>query len=170
VVLKMEYFKRKLSQIIPELRRYSFALINHKDSADDLVQDSLERALTKSHLWTDSKPLKPWVFSIMHNIYANNARRYSRMPLLTPIQDLDDLHHSHEMDTSLNDMMNSLNQLTNEHREILLLIGLEQMSYAETAEILCIPIGTVMSRIARARKNLRSTMHENTVPHLRRVK
>jgi len=166
----MDYFRHKLSQLIPELRRYSFALINHKESADDLVQDSLERALTKKHLWCDNKPLKPWVFTIMHNIYANNARSYSRSPQLTPLQDLDESHHSHEVDTSLSDMMNSLNQLTKEHREILLLIGLEQMSYAETAEILDLPIGTVMSRIARARKSLRTNMQEHTVPQLRRVK
>ena len=78
----MELFKQELTRLIPQLRRYAYALVNHAESADDLVQDSLERALSRQHLWDPSRPMKPWLMTLLHNIYANNARKYHRSPAL----------------------------------------------------------------------------------------
>ena len=115
-----------------------------------MVQDCLERAWRKQSLWDSKQPMRPWLFTIMHNIYVNNARQYNRSPQLISIEDI----HEH--------MQN--------HREVLLLVGLEQLSYKDTAEILNIPIGTVMSRLSRARKQLSQHMNQQAQSNIRRIK
>jgi len=152
----MDSFKEEIIRLIPQLRRYAFALVNHADFADDLVQDSLERALSRQHLWDPSRPMKPWLLTLLHNLHANKARQFNQSPALVSISDMGDIpdfQHSAEMPVS--DLQKALDHLSTEHREIILLVGLEQMSYKETATILSIPIGTVMSRLLRARKNLK---------------
>ena len=157
----MELFKQELTRLIPQLRRYAYALVNHKDTADDLVQDSLERALSRQNLWDPARAMKPWLMTLLHNIYANNARKYHRSPVLISINDTEELtDNSSTTDLSLSDLQYSLDQLSDEHRQVVLLVGLEQMSYKETATILDIPVGTVMSRLTRARKNLKQIMNE----------
>jgi RNA polymerase sigma-70 factor (ECF subfamily) len=166
----MTDFNHEMTQVIPQLRRYARGLVNHREKADDLVQDCLERALSRRHLWDDTRAIRPWLFTIMHNIYANAARRFSHTPDLVSIDQVEESASPTTVDMSLNDLNVALSQLSLQHREIILLIGLEQMSYKETAEVLDIPLGTVMSRLTRARKRLREVMQDPTLPNIRRVK
>ncbi len=164
-------FNRLLTEQIPSLRRYARGLIHHPEKADDLVQDCLERALSRRQLWDSNRPLRPWLFTILHNLYANAARHFHNTPEIVSI---DPLHETAATDSfsevALQELNTALHRLSEQHREILLLVGLEQMSYQETAEILNLPPGTVMSRLARARKHLRELMQDPTLPNLRRVK
>lgn len=167
----MDAFRQEITKLIPHLRRYAFALINHKESADDLVQDCLERALKRKQLWDASRPLKPWLFTILHNIFANDARRYHRTPALVSIHDIEELvDKKSENNLALSELYRSLEQLSIDHQQIILLVGVEQLSYKETAEVLNIPIGTVMSRLTRARKQLKQQMHSQSNSHIRRIK
>lgn len=159
----MELFRQELIRSLPHLRRYARALISHNESAEDLIQDCLERVLSRQHLWDTGKPMKPWLFTVMHNVFANNARQYRRAPSLISIHEMEDISDTTgTSDIYLNDLQYSLEQLSHEHREIILLVGLEQMSYKDTATILDIPLGTVMSRLTRARQNLRKIMNNTS--------
>jgi len=156
----MELFRQELIRLLPHLRRYARALINHNEAADDLVQDCLERVLSKQHLWDPDKAMKPWLLTILHNVFANNARQYRRTPSLISIHDIEEISDTVcTSDIYLNDLQYALEQLSPEHREVILLVGLEQMSYKDTARILDIPLGTIMSRLTRARQNLRKIMN-----------
>ncbi len=167
----MAGFDQLITDHIPHLRRYARALVGDAHAADDLVQDCLERAWSRQHLYDSSQAIRPWLFSILHNIYANAARQYHRTPPLVPLNQVDDtIDAQQETDLSLRDLQRSLALLANEHREVLLLVGLEQLSYKETADVLNIPLGTVMSRLTRARDKLREIMHNQPAPHIRRVK
>lgn len=167
----MADFDQLIIEHIPRLRRYARALVHDIHSADDLVQDCLERAWSRKHLYDTSQRIRPWLFSIMHNIYANNARSYHRMPALSTLNtDDESVDATQDSDLSLRDLERSLALLSNEHREVLLLVGLEQLSYKEVADVLAIPLGTVMSRLTRAREKLRELMTSQPAPHIRRVK
>ncbi len=167
----MADFNSEMTQMIPQLRRYARALVNSRDQADDLVQDCLERAISRRHLWDDRRAIRPWLFTILHNIYANAARRFNRMPGMISMQQVEEtVTAASEIDLTLQDLEHALDQLSDEHREILILVGLEQMSYKEAGEILDIPMGTVMSRLTRARKKLRALMQDPSQPKIRRVK
>lgn len=161
-----------IAQQIPRLRRYARALTGDRERADDLVQDSLERAWSQIHLWRGGD-MRPWLFTIMHNLFANHARRHSREPAWVPLIDEDtpmDRPAEHETALDLRDLQTALKQLPEEQRAVLLLVCLEQLSYEETAHILGIPIGTVMSRLSRGREQLRSFLQGNQERRLRRVK
>jgi RNA polymerase sigma-70 factor (ECF subfamily) len=167
----MADFEFELKTHIPRLRRYAHALVGDATSADDLVQDCLERAWTRQHLWDTSLAIRPWLFTIMHNLYANAARQYHSRPQFVPLNQLDELQQtSQEANLSLRDFESALGQLSEEHREILLLVGLEQLSYKETSEVLNIPIGTVMSRLKRARQKIKFLMMNQPAPNIRRIK
>jgi RNA polymerase sigma-70 factor (ECF subfamily) len=167
----MADFNFEMTQMIPHLRRYARGLVNNREKADDLVQDCLERALSRRHLWNESRVMRPWLFTILHNIYANAARKFNRSPDLVSMTQMEESVSTDDgIDLSLSDLNNALDLLSQEHREIILLVGLEQMSYKETAEVLDIPLGTVMSRLTRARKKLRELMQGPTLSKIRRVK
>ncbi|QPC42103.1 RNA polymerase sigma factor [Kaustia mangrovi] len=158
-----------LEEHIPALRRYASALLGNRDRADELVQDTLERALSRRHLFRVDRNLRGWLFTIMHNLYANNARSRSRAPGFVPVEDAahrlsDGPHQDDHM--ALRDLQRALSEMTPQHRTVLLLIGLEGLSYREAAEVLDIPVGTVMSRLARARERLRLMLGDGrgTVP------
>jgi RNA polymerase sigma-70 factor (ECF subfamily) len=138
---------------IPNLRRYARALVGDRDAADDLVQDTLERAVRKFHLWRPGD-LRAWLFSVMHNVFVNQlkARRIS------PAQEVDENiagTANTAAVTDLRDLERGLAKLPAEQREVLLMVGLEDMSYAEVSRALGVPMGTVMSRLSRAREKLR---------------
>ena len=138
---------------IPNLRRYARALVGDRDAADDLVQDTLERAVRKFHLWRPGD-LRAWLFSIMHNVFVNQlkARRIS------PTEEVDEnlaAPGSTVSSTDLRDVERGLATLPAEQREVLLLVGLEEMSYEQVSRALGVPMGTVMSRLSRAREKLR---------------
>jgi len=139
------------------LRRYARALTGDRGTADDLVQDTLERAWSKLHLWRHGSDLRAWLFTIMHNVHVNQIRSRSSASLVP----LDDEIADAPVRATQSDMLEvrdidaALHRLPIEQREVVLLIALERMSYDETARSLRIPIGTVMSRLARARERLR---------------
>ncbi len=142
---------------IPRLRRYARALTGDRGRADDLVQDTLERALAKIHLWRPGSDLRAWMFTIMHNVFINQVRASAS----AVVSALDDetvqpaIRATQSDRLEVMDLQVALSSLAEEQREVLLLVGLEQMSYEEAAGVLNIPIGTVMSRLSRARERLR---------------
>ncbi|MDP2241937.1 MAG: sigma-70 family RNA polymerase sigma factor [Burkholderiales bacterium] len=156
----MEEFGTQVVPHIPRLRRYARALTRERTAADDLVQDTLERACNKLHLWRRGSDLRAWLFTIMHNVFINQVRGRkvaADVPLNDEIMELPG-HMAQADRLEIRDLDAALARLPDEQREVLLLIALEQMSYQETAKALGIPIGTVMSRLSRARERLRGIM------------
>jgi RNA polymerase sigma-70 factor (ECF subfamily) len=146
-----------LAQQIPRLRRYARALTGDRNAADDLVQDTLERALSRYHLWRRGSDLRAWLFTIMHNIHVNQTRSRSRHRLeaLDTETGAEALRAADPDWLALRDLAGALARIPEEQRTVLLLVGLEQFTYDEAARVLDIPIGTVMSRLSRARERLR---------------
>ena len=138
---------------IPNLRRYARALVGDRDSADDLVQDTLERAVRKFHLWRPGD-LRAWLFSIMHNVFVNQLRS-RRIPASQEVDENLAGDDDPSGATALRDLERGLAALSAEQREVLLMVGLEDMSYAQVSRALGVPMGTVMSRVSRAREKLR---------------
>jgi len=149
---------RSLVALIPRLRRYARALVGDRAAADDLVQDTLERAWAKLHLFRQGTDLRAWLFTVMHNVHVNRIRAAK------PTDALDDempelAQRATQGDALLvRDLDRAIAALPVAQREVLLLVALEDLSYEETARVLGIPIGTVMSRLARAREKLRVLM------------
>jgi len=141
---------------IPRLRRYARALLGDDGEADDLIQDTLERALARLPQWREGDNPRKWLFSILHNLHVDGLRRRSRRPPHVGLESVGVDQSSPSADAaSGGDIDRALQLLSGEQRRVVLLIGLEGLSYAETAEILSIPVGTVMSRLARGRDRLR---------------
>lgn len=146
---------------ITSLRRYAFALVRRSDFVDDLVQDCLTRALSRSHLFTPGRDLRPWLFTIMHREYLNWHRRNRRQP--TPVP-LDEIQHeswyppSQEDALNLRDAARAFARLTPIERRVVLLTVVEGLSYDRVAELLGVPVGTVRSRLFRARARLKEDM------------
>jgi RNA polymerase sigma-70 factor (ECF subfamily) len=159
---------------IPRLRRYARALMkNDSQAADDLVQDCLERALNRLHSWRQGSDLRAWLFTIMHNLYVNQVRRSSNGPQFVEMPEHDagpSTGSNAESGLELRDLHRGVAALPPDQREILLLVSLEGLRYSEVASILDIPEGTVMSRLSRARKQLRNLMTLEANTQLRRVK
>lgn len=155
-----QQFDAQVVQYIPRLRRYARALTGDRTAADDLVQDTLERAWSKLHLWRHGSDLRAWLFTIMHNVFINQVRSRSneRLVAIDETPDLPEESRSAPGEFDMHDLEAALKRLPEEQRAVLLLVGLEQLSYEETARALGIPIGTVMSRLSRARARLRSLM------------
>ena len=148
-----------IEQHIPRLRRYARALTGYRAAADDLVQDTLERALSRFHLWRRGSDLRAWLFTIMHNIFINQARSRMRYPHQALDEPTADALHYREPDWSeLRDIGDALARLPVEQRTVVLLVGLEQFTYDEAARVLEVPIGTVMSRLSRARERMRTLL------------
>lgn len=170
---------RLIEPLIPALRRYARALLRDRTAADDLVQDCLERVISRWHQRrADSEP-RAWVFTILHNLAMTRLRRASSRPRAVPLEETGegDLAGRASQEDALRcrDVMSGLSQLPDEQRMVLLLVGVEDLSYAEVAKVLDIPIGTVMSRLSRARERLHQTLSdearpEGRRPQLRRVK
>jgi RNA polymerase sigma-70 factor (ECF subfamily) len=155
---------------IPRLRRYARALAGDSHRADDLVQDTLERALAKFYLWRHGSDLRAWLFTIMHNVFINQLKGRRELALDDAVED--GLQSAPQSDPlELRDLDAALRRLSVEQREVLLLVGVEQLSYAEVSKALSIPVGTVMSRLSRARERLRAVMSGTvTVTGLKVVK
>ena len=155
-------FRQQLLGAIPRLRRYARSLVFDTSAADDLVQTALERALSHWHQFDQRRDILVWTLSIAHNAYMDDRRRHARMPLAEPHDSqpgAEERYAAASPDLGLRmDLIAALKQLPAEQREALLLVTLEQLSYAECAETLRIPIGTVMSRISRARVTLRALL------------
>ena len=154
-----DVFSAQAMQYIPRLRRYARALTGDASAADDLVQDALERALVKQSLWREGSDLRAWLFTVMHNIFVNQVRSAA----VSRTEQLDDSYADLPQPQStdrleIRDLDAALQALPEEQRAVLLLVGLEQMTYDEAARVLEVPIGTVMSRLSRGRERLRRLM------------
>lgn len=166
-----EEFVTALVAQLPALRRYAVALAGNVALADDLVQDSIERALRQSAQLRDLQHLPGWLRRILHNRYVDEIRRNKTKGAE---QDISQLADHLELSVPAaeggggRDFLRAINALSVEHRQILLLVGLDDLGYREIADVLGVPIGTVMSRLARARERLRNLMQQdmesNVVP------
>lgn len=150
----------RIVELIPRLRRYARALAGGRGEADDLVQDTLARAFDKLHLWRPERDLRVWLFSVMHNLHVDQGRARRARPevalegeaLLAPAPGGpgDVLERQR--------LTRALEWLPAPQKQVLLLVALEQLSYDEVARALGIPVGTVMSRLSRARATLRALL------------
>ena len=147
-----------VAQYLPVLRRYARALTGDDGEADDLIQDALERALARLDQWREGDNPRKWLFSILHNLHIDGLRRKSRRPPHVGLDSVGVDQSAPAADGAGRDLDRALQLLSGEQRQVVLLVGLEGLTYAETAEVLAIPVGTVMSRLARGRGRLRMLM------------
>jgi len=159
-------FRQRVEAAIPALRRYARALTRDGETADDIVQDTLVRALRSEHLFHDGD-VRAWLYTILTNLNRNRLRSLSRRPTLMPIKDSDAAITG--PDTGSRDIARALDDLAEDQRAALLLVVLEGLTYREVAEVQGVPIGTVMSRLARARMQIKAYL-DGERPALRRVK
>ena len=159
---------------IPALRRYASALLRDRQEVDELVHDCVVRALDRLHTRRDDGELRAWLFAIMHNQFVSHFRRTRRHGTTESLDAADPavlgVSANQEEPLRRMDLMRALDELPEEQRSALLLVVVEDLPYAESARALGVPIGTVMSRLSRAREKLRRSMGEETPPALRRVK
>ncbi len=167
---------------IPSLRRYARSLTGDAWAADDLVQDTLERACSKWHLWLAGSDLRAWLFTMMYHVFINQIGFAQRRGNAATHINIDDVEHelasTHAGDvTELIDLQRCLLRLPEEQRAVLLLVTQEDLSYEAVAKIVGVPVGTVMSRLSRARSRLQDLMNGSATtakasfaPHLRVMK
>jgi RNA polymerase sigma-70 factor (ECF subfamily) len=159
---------------LPRLRRYARALVRDADTADDLVQDCVERSLSRLYQFRAGTDMRSWLFTIMHSIFVNGVSRRKFMV------GLDELNPDHEVGLAtppeqgqglvMRDLEAALARLSDEHREVVILVGLENMTYKQAADIIGVPLGTVMSRLARGRERLGQLMGGDDLIVLRQAK
>jgi RNA polymerase sigma-70 factor (ECF subfamily) len=157
----MSEFNGLVEREIPRLRRYARALTRSADRADDLVQETLLRAISKSHLSQTGTDIRAWLFTIMHNHYVNMVRRAMRDEATVDIEQMSSSLVAVTDPTAssqLRELDQALARLPGEQREVILLVGLEGMSYEIAANVLSVPVGTVRSRLSRGRDALRRLM------------
>jgi RNA polymerase sigma factor (sigma-70 family) len=147
----------EVEPLIPALRRYARALVRHRANADDLVQDCLERAVSRWRQRRDGD-VRPWLFAILHNLAVDQFRRATtrgnQLPIDVAREDNFAEAAVQEQKLMCQDVLTKLARLPEDQRAVLLLVAVEDLSYAQTAKVLNIPVGTVMSRLARARERL----------------
>jgi RNA polymerase sigma-70 factor (ECF subfamily) len=164
----------RIEDCIPALRRYAMALLRSQQDADDLVHDCLVRALDKLHTRRGEVDIRAWLFAIMHNLFISQRRRAKARPDTEALDDKEQDFHGRlvEQDNTLqwNELLLVLNSLPEDQCAVILLVSVEDLSYAEAARVLGVPIGTVMSRLARGRERLRQMAGNKGHPNLRRVK
>ena len=153
---------------IPDLRRYARSLTGDAWAADDLVQDTLERACERWQLWAAGSDLRAWLFTLMHNLFIDAARRAVRQQArhvdVDPEEVAQDMAPTGAGAEQVLDLQRCLLRLPAEQREVLLLVTLQDLGYEEAARITGVPIGTVMSRLSRARARQRDLMEGKPVP------
>jgi RNA polymerase sigma factor (sigma-70 family) len=174
----MQQMMLLVTPLIPALRRYAVSLLRDRSDADDLVQDTLELAITRWHQRRDDGSVRSWLFAIVHNLAISRLRQHRRRGgSHLPIDDAQEavlaMPPRQEAGLQHRDLVRALDALPEEQRSVLLLVTVEGLSYAETAEVLGIPTGTVMSRLSRARDRMIQLMDGEAVaqrPVLRRLK
>ncbi len=163
-----------LEQHTPALRRYAFAMLRQHDAADDLVQDCLERAISRWHLRQRDGDLKAWLFAILRNQFISGYRQKRRRGPHLAWDDVPDhppaVGGAPDGTTAMRDIFVGLDTLPEDQKSVVLLVGVEDLSYDEAARVLGLPIGTVMSRLSRGRENLRKYLETGRTAVLRRVK
>lgn len=169
----MSDLHKQIVACMPNLRRYARGLTGNVHAADDLVQDALERACSRTGMWQRRGDLRAWMFSIMHNMFIDRVRSARSSPV-QPMGNEEltaQTHGTHADMLEVRDLDCVLLRLPPEQREVLLLVAVEQMSYETIAKTLNVPVGTVMSRLSRARAQLRALLEgRETVSRLKAVK
>lgn len=168
----MSRFDASVQPSLPHLRRYARALTGDRARVDDLVQDTLERAWIKFHLWQPTLAIWPWLFAIMHNVFVNQVKTHARRQhAALSDEDAERLVARPNQNDMLevDELTRCLALLPVEQRAVLLLVSLEDMDYSEVAQVLDIPIGTVTSRLARARARLRLLLEQSGMPNSLKV-
>jgi RNA polymerase sigma factor (sigma-70 family) len=158
---------------IPSLRRYAWALLRDDQAADDLVQDCLERAISRWYLRRRDGNLRAWLFAILHNLFISSRRTLARRGPHDPIDELANppaAAGDPEQAAIWRDVLGALDALPEDQRAVILLVAVEDLSYADAARALGVPIGTVMSRLSRGRERLRRYIEGERPAALRRVK
>ncbi len=163
----MSSFRQDVETNVPALRRYARALTRDGELADDLVQDTLVRALRSEHLFHGGE-IRSWLFTILTNLNRNRLRSLARRPMTSTLDD-SDAPDSAGPEAGGRDIERALDLLVEDQKQALLLVVLEGLSYREVAEVQGVPIGTVMSRLARARAQIKAYL-DGERPALRRVK
>ena len=147
--------------LIPTLRRYARGLLRDVEAADDTVQDCLEKVVANWHRRRNDDP-RTWMFAILHNLAINRLRQKTRRGYAMPIEDMPEATHATpatQDDTIFGkEVLLAVDRLPPDHRSVILLISVEDLSYAEAAKVLGVPVGTVMSRLSRAREQLRAML------------
>ena len=151
----------QVEPLIPALRRYARALMRDRAAADDLVQDCLERAVSRWHQRRDGS-VRAWLFTILHNLAVTQFRQATARGRHMPIDEAGEQElvsaAAQEQGLIFQDVLGKLAKLPEEQRAVLLLVGVEDLSYADAAVVLNVPVGTVMSRLSRARERLQQEM------------
>jgi RNA polymerase sigma-70 factor (ECF subfamily) len=169
---RMASFEEEVETEIPALLRYARSLTRDEERARDLLQDSLERALSRRHLWRTTGKLRWWLFAIMHNLHVNAVRAALRRPRNVELEPKDEpqVVPVQHMRAEIAEAFAAFELLSAEHRELLLLVVVEGLSYREAAKVLDVKEGTVMSRMSRARERLAELMQSQAAMRLRRIK
>lgn len=151
--------REELIALLPRLRRYARMLTGDRARADDLVQDAVERALERESTFRSGSELRPWLFSLMHNLFVDGVRRRDAVDWAADTEDMPEATAPRAADPAeMRDIRAALEKLPVDQREILLLVAVEGLRYREAAETLGLPIGTVMSRLARAREKMQEIL------------
>lgn len=163
-----------IARQIPRLRRYALSLTGDPATADDLVQDCLERAIRKRHLWKRSGSIRNWLYRILYNVFLNQSLHRDRALRQLGLEDLPSGMSEparQELHLACADINSAMQRLPDEQRAAIALVAVEELTYDEASEILGVPIGTVRSRLCRGRDKLRELYagHRRSTP-LRRVK
>ena len=149
----------RMEECVPALRRYASALLRDRQEADDLVHECLVRALDRLHTLRNDAEMRPWLFAILHNLHVSRARRRRArgqpLSIDTAAGQALAAPPRQEEHLRVQDVVRAVERLPEDHRAVLLLVAVEDLSYAEAARVLGVPVGTVMSRLARARERLR---------------
>ena len=158
---------------IPRLRRYATAWLGNAADADDLVQDCVERAIERQDTLRHPERLGSWLLAILHNLHVSGVRSRRRHGRPVGLHSLEDdlLHQVPAGDAGrMRDFLRAMNRLSEDHRQVLLLVALEGLSYREISDVLDVPVGTVMSRLSRARERLRALLDGEPEQGVRSVK
>ena len=152
---------REIEREIPRLRRYARYLSRDADQADDLVQECLLRGIARIDTWQPGTNLRAWLFVILRNVFISEIRRAGRGPMTGPVEEEHPglaVTGRQETRIALVELQKALDMLSSEHREVLLLVAVEGLKYEEAAEVMAVPVGTVRSRLSRARSALRDLL------------
>jgi len=162
----MDERRRAILEEVPRLRRYARALLRDSDRADDLVQDCLERALLRLDNWRTGESPRRWLFTIMHHIFVDQMRKGKRRgeASILPLESHEAMSVPAEQseDAASRDVLQALQAINPERRAAILMVSVEGFSYAEASAILGVPAGTLMSRIARGRDDLRALLDDGS--------